>query len=232
VEKKKGKKEPPIYANAPVIMTLWIYFVLKLALECLLSSSATLTSFYFGWDAQTVGTFLAFLGLLMFPANMVVAKLSHNYEDRELIYVTLMVMLVSVCGIIAYRPSHYTATQYTVFAVCVFLSANVLEGPNMSLLSKTIPRSWAKGTFNSGFLATEAGTLARSVGDVLISAAHASLGVSSLLNATFLPFLLLVFVTLLLTRRYFDQMIEEDDDDDDSGPKSSDNSRQSSLHDE
>jgi MFS family permease len=230
---EEKKKEPPIYTNAPVMMTLWIYFILKLALESLLSSSATLTSFYFGWDAQTVGTFLAFLGLLMFPANMVVAKLSHNYEDRELIYVTLMVMLVSVLGIIAYRPSHYSATQYTVFAVCVFLSANVLEGPNMSLLSKTIPKSWAKGTFNSGFLATEAGTLARSVGDILISGAHASLGVSSLLNATFLPFLLLVLVTILLMRRYFDQMIEDDDDDDDeSNPKSSDNSRQSSFHDE
>jgi MFS family permease len=224
-------KEPPLYTNTPVMMVMWIYFVLKLVLESLLSSSATLTSFHFGWDAQLSGTFLAFLGLLMFPANMVVAKLSQRYEDRELIYVTLLVMFASVLGIIAYRPNHYGVVQYVVFGICVFLSTNILEGPNMSLLSKTIPKSWARGTFNSGFLATEAGTAARSVGDVLISAAATILGLSNLLNATFVPLLVLVLFTILLTRRYFDQMIE-DDDDDESSRKSEPASRQASLNDD
>ena len=89
------KRDPPIYKNVPVMMTLWIYFILKLVLECLLSSCPTLTSFYFDWESTDSGLFLAFLGLLMFPANMFVAKLSHRYEDRELINAALIIMLSS-----------------------------------------------------------------------------------------------------------------------------------------
>lgn len=157
-------------------------------------------------------TFLAFLGLLMFPANMGVARLSHQYEDRELIRGTLLVLLVSVLGILAYSKK-YSDVQYVVFGVCIFVSTNVLEGPNMSLLSKTIPKQWAKGIFNSGFLATEAGTAARSVGDILISAA-AFQGVEHLLNATFVPLLLLVVISVALTRQFFAHMVDEDDEQD------------------
>ena len=84
----------------------------------------------------------------------------------------------------------------------------------MSLLSKPIPKSWAKGTFNSGFLATGAGTLARSVGDVLISAEAALYGVPNLLNATFVPLIGFVGISIWATRSFFDQMVEADDDDD------------------
>jgi hypothetical protein len=225
------KKTPPLYKNVPVMMTLWIYFVLKLALETLLSSSATVTKLYFGWNAQHTGTFLAFLGLLMFPANMVVARLSHRYEDRELLYVTLIIMFFSVLGILVYRPSHYSAVQYVFFGICVFLSANCLEGPNMSLLSKTIPRSWAKGTFNSGFLATEAGTAARSVGDIMISAAATLMGFEKLLNATFLPLMACILLSILLFRHFFEFMIEEEEDDDDESALATIQSRQQSFDD-
>ena len=70
--------EPPIYLNVPVMMTLWLYFMLKLVLETLLSSAPTLTRFFFGWDSSYSGSFLACLGLLMFPANVCVARLSHR----------------------------------------------------------------------------------------------------------------------------------------------------------
>ena len=216
----------PIYKNVPVMMTLWIYFVLKLVLEILLSSSSTLTRFYFNWDAQSCGTFLAFLGLLMFPANMVVARLSNAYDDREMIYFTLILMFVSVCGIISYSsPAFsfaYSEWHYVFFGICIFITTNSLEGPNMSLLSKTIPREWAKGTFNSGFLATEAGTGARSVGDLLISGVATWLGVKNMLNGTMVPLAGLIFVTIVLTKLAYPQMIEvdEDDDEDDDGTAS------------
>ena len=204
-----------MFRKAAVPMTLWIYFILKLVLECLCSSSASLTTYYFHWNSQHSGSFLAFLGLLMFPANMVVAKLSHQYEDRELMLTTLLIMLVSVVGFLAFTPT-YSVWQYMIFGICIFLTTNVLEGPNMSLLSKTIPKSWAKGTFNSGFLATEAGTAARSVGDLLISAAAGWLGFENLLNCTFIPLLFLISITILLFRRYYDHMVDDDDDDDES----------------
>lgn len=213
---KSEQKPKPLYHNIPVMVTLWIYFVLKLVSECTGSSCATLTSYYFGWDARHSGAFLAFLGLLLFPVNIIVAALSRRYEDRELIFATLLVMLVSLAGIISYWPEHYTVYQYMFFGVCVYVSSSILEAPNMSLLSKTIPKEWARGTFNSGFMATEAGTAARSVGDILFSLAAAFGGADSLLNATFLSLLGFVFVSILLTRKMFDALIEDDEDDDSS----------------
>jgi len=93
------------------MMTLWIYFILKLVLECLLSSCPTLTSYYFDWESTDSGLFLAFLGLLMFPANMFVAKLSRRHEDRELINAALVIMLCSIVGFNAFS-SKYSVIQY------------------------------------------------------------------------------------------------------------------------
>mmetsp|Transcript_12610 Transcript_12610/g.22590 ORF Transcript_12610/g.22590 Transcript_12610/m.22590 type:complete len:805 (-) Transcript_12610:21-2435(-) len=205
--------ESSLWNNVPVMMTLLVYFVLKLVLECLMSSSPTLTMYYFGWTSRSSGFFLAFLGLLMFPANMIVARLSHRFEDREIIYSCLVVILCSILGIISYLPGKYSVVQYMAFGICIFIATNALEGPNMSLLSKSIPRSWAKGIFNTGFLATEAGTLARSVGDVWITLASHVAGVSGVLNAIFVPMIGLVAVCVVLMRRNYDQMVEDDDDD-------------------
>ena len=213
-----GRESQPLYRNVPVMMTLWLFFILKLVLECLLSSCATLTGFSFGWDSQHKGIFLAFLGGLMIPVNVVVAKLSQNYEDRELILGALTVMFLSTVGILDYTAgssSSYSAIQYVAFSICLFISANVLEGPNMSLLSKTIPKEWARGTFNSGFLATEAGTGARSIGNILVSAAVACYGIDRMLNATFVPVAVFVGLSTWYTVRLFEKLVEEDDEDDD-----------------
>ena len=222
---KTRRDSQPLYRNVPVMMTLWLFFILKLVLECLLSSCATLTGFSFGWDSQHKGVFLAFLGGLMIPVNMVVAKLSQNYEDRELILGALVVMFLSAIGILDFTAgsSSYSAIQYVAFSICLFISANVLEGPNMSLLSKTIPKEWARGTFNSGFLATEAGTGARSIGNILVSAAVALYGVDRMLNATFVPVAVLVGLSTWFTVRVFEQLAEDDDEDDDCSIKGSSN---------
>lgn len=143
---------------------------------------------------------------------MVVAKLSQKYEDRELIAATLIVMLVSVLGIIDYLPV-YSVSQYILFGVGVFISANSLEGVNMSMLSKVIPTSWAKGTFNSGFLATEAGTLARSVGDVIISTVTAIFGTENLLDGLFTPMAVLCAISVAMVYLSYGHLTDSDDDD-------------------
>ena len=150
----------------------------------------------------------------MFPANMIVARLSHRFEDREIIYISLVAILCSTLGIVSYVPGRYSVLQYVPFGICIFVATNALEGPNMSLLSKSIPTSWAKGIFNTGFLATEAGTLARSVGDVGITLAEQRVEGSRILNAIFVPVLGLVAVSVALVRKNYDRMVEEDDDDD------------------
>lgn len=208
-EKKAEKVQTVV-----VMMTLWIYFVLKLVLEALLSSCTTVTRFYFGWSPSISGAFMSFLGLLMFPANMVVARLSYFYEDRELIRSFMVATLCGCIGIISYLPNNdYSVVQYTVFGICIFISTNALEGPNMSLLSKTIPKSWARGTFNSGFLATEAGTAARSIGDVLISLAAVK-GVAGMLNAIFFQMFCLALISVFLVHNDYDRLVKDDEDDD------------------
>ncbi|KAL9186431.1 hypothetical protein ACHAXT_005669 [Thalassiosira profunda] len=219
ISETESNLKRPLYKNIPVMTTLWIYFILKLVLECLMSSCPSLTKFYFGWTAQSTGMFLAFLGLLMFPANIFVARLSHRFEDRELIQSSLLAILCSIMGFLAYNPlpGAYPVKRYIFFGICIFISVNSLEGPNMSLLSKTIPRSWAKGIFNTGFLATEAGTAARSVGDVWLTLAIECAGIEGMLNSLFAPLMALVLMSLVLTRWHYDELVECDEDDVKSG---------------
>mmetsp|Transcript_53168 Transcript_53168/g.79382 ORF Transcript_53168/g.79382 Transcript_53168/m.79382 type:complete len:436 (+) Transcript_53168:384-1691(+) len=204
------------FSNIPVMTTLFIYFILKLALECILSSAPSITAYYFHWNTTASGTFLAILGILIFPANLVLAKVSRRYSDRYLIIVTLLMLIAGTFGILFYGSDSttYSMTQYVTFAVFIFLSTNMLEGVNMSLLSKTIPKSWARGTFNSGLLATEAGTLGRAMGDVVISAT-ALAGFDKMLNLTFAPLAFVSIVITIVTWKVYEYLVPVDQDDED-----------------
>jgi predicted MFS family arabinose efflux permease len=116
-----------ILRNVPVMTTFLIYFLLKLVLEGVLSSSAILTSFYFGWNSNLVGIYLACLGLCMLPANLCVAFLAKRYDDRELIMTMQVVLLAGCIGVMQYSPS-YSAVQYVSASFVLFLSTNALEG--------------------------------------------------------------------------------------------------------
>ena len=210
----KVDPSPPLYKNVAVMMSLLIYLVLKLVLECLLSSTGTVTSYYFDWDATRVGIYLAVLGLLMFPANLIVAVISRRHEDRAIVVATEIMVLVGTITIIGYFPDRqYRAYHYISASVCCFLGTNMLEAPIMSILSKTIPPKWAKGTFNSGLLATEAGTFGRVLGDVTISFAGLA-GIERILDLTFIPMTVIVAGALLLTLKTY-SCLEPDDDEDD-----------------
>ena len=107
-------------------------------------------------------------------------------------------------------------------ASSLFALLNALEGVIMSLLSKLVSTELAKGTFNSGLLATEAGTLGRVFGDCMLtylSERHSSssgggAGTDSgggggdgivVVNALFLPVAIGVLVSILLVYRFWDQ---------------------------
>ena len=61
--------------------------------------------------------------------------------------------------------------RYCLGQVVVFAGLQASESVIMSTLSKVVHPKLAAGTFNSGLLATELGTLGRAVGDTAISAA-------------------------------------------------------------
>jgi hypothetical protein len=193
----------------PVVASLVIYIILKLVLECLLTATSTIAQFYFQWNSTDSGFYLAALGLLMFPTNVIVSWLCVRYDDRELIVRSEILMLVGVAAIVKYTAS-YTSFQFVVGGVLIFISTNVLEGVNMSLLSKTIPKSFARGTFNSGLLATEAGTFGRALGDVMITVVGLP-GIQYVLNSTFVPLVLACALTILYTLRVYPKLATHDD---------------------
>lgn len=206
----RSRQAPPLsslWRNVPVVATLVIYIVLKLCQECLLTATSTIAQFYFAWSSTDSGFYLAALGLLMFPTNVVLSWLADRYEDREMIVMSQFMMIVGIGAIVSY--GHYTVVQFVIGGVIIFISTNVLEGVNMALLSKTIPKAFAKGTFNSGLLATEAGTFGRALGDVAITVVGLP-GIQYVLNWTFLPLLATSVFTVVYTIRVYPKLATHD----------------------
>uniref|UniRef100_A0A1D1YW11 SPX domain-containing membrane protein Os04g0573000 n=2 Tax=Anthurium amnicola TaxID=1678845 RepID=A0A1D1YW11_9ARAE len=181
-----------------VKVQLLIYFMLKYAMEILLSESSVITTHYFNWTTSAVAIFLACLGLTVLPVNAIVGSyISNMFEDRQI----LLASEITVCiGILLsfHITSKYSVPQYVSSALITFVSAEVLEGVNLSLLSRVMSSRLARGTYNGGLLSTEAGTLARVVADGTITLAG-YLGEDQLLNVTLLPSLLICIASIVAT---------------------------------
>lgn len=212
---ERPRSEPPLCCNIPVIITLVIYMVLKMTLEAVTSSEANLTALYFGWQGSVMGVHLMILALLILPVNFGIAFLARSYFDRELMIGLLIGMLGGCLILLQYQgnPDHYTLAQYLIGTALLFSFASALEAPNMSLLSKVIPRTWSKGIVNVGLLATESGTFGRVVGDVLLAVVGSS-GLEQLLNRAFGALAAIILGTLLMTLGFYDHMVEPPDSDD------------------
>ncbi|KAL6601728.1 hypothetical protein ACP70R_044948 [Stipagrostis hirtigluma subsp. patula] len=181
-----------------VKVQLLIYFTLKYAMEILLSESSVVTSYYFGWNTGTIAVFLAILGLTVLPVNAIVGTyISNMFEDRQILLASEIVLLAGV--LLSFRlTGTYTVAQYVCSAILTFVSAEVLEGVNLSLLSQVMSARLSRGTYNGGLLSTEAGTLARVAADGTITLAG-FLGEGALLNATLLPCLLVCVAAIAAT---------------------------------
>ncbi|KAI0489031.1 hypothetical protein KFK09_028872 [Dendrobium nobile] len=181
-----------------VKVQLLIYFMLKYAMEILLSESSLVTTLYFGWTTSAVAIFLAILGLTVLPVNAVVGSyITNMFEDRQILFGSEIMVLVGV--ILSFRvTASYSAVQYVSSALITFVAAEVLEGVNLSLLSRIMSSRLARGTFNGGLLSTEAGTLARVVADATITLAG-YLREDLLLNITLLPSLLICIASIAAT---------------------------------
>jgi hypothetical protein len=199
----------PIWRNAAVMVNFFIYFIEKLLMECVSSSTSLLTYFYFNWPGSWAGYWLAFLCLLVLPVNLAVAYLSKIYQDREMMVVMQIATIIG-CVVIMRFGEEYYVEQYLIGTLIIVVCSNMVEGPNMALLSKTIPKSWRKGFFNVGLLATEAATLGRTVGDAFL-ALCGSAGIEHQLNLTFGSMIIATTVTLWITYRFYDSLIPTED---------------------
>lgn len=62
---------------------LFVYFMLKYAMEILLAESSVITAYYFIWSTSSVAIFLACLGLTVLPVNIIVGTyISNMFEER------------------------------------------------------------------------------------------------------------------------------------------------------
>lgn len=181
-----------------VKVQLLIYFMLKYAMEVLLSESSVITSYYFNWSTSSVAIFLACIGLTVLPVNIVVGGyISNMFEDRQLLLASqIMVCLGILLSFNVIVP--YTVAQYVSSGLVMFVSAEVLEGVNLSLLSRVMSSRLSRGTYNGGLLSTEAGTIARVIADGTITVAG-YLGEGRLLNITLLPSLLICILSIIAT---------------------------------
>ncbi|KAL9315053.1 hypothetical protein ACSQ67_016054 [Phaseolus vulgaris] len=181
-----------------VKVQLFVYFMLKYAMEIVLAESSLITEYYFIWSTSNVSIFLACLGLTVLPVNIVVGNyISNMFEERQVLLSSeIMVCIGLLLSFHIMIP--YSVTQYVGSALITFVSAEVLEGVNLSLLSKTMSSRLSGGTFNGGLLSTEAGTLARVIADGTITISG-YFSESNLLNTTLLPALLISVSSIIAT---------------------------------
>ncbi|KAK1324504.1 hypothetical protein QJS10_CPA01g02530 [Acorus calamus] len=181
-----------------VKVQLLIYFMLKYAMEILLSESSVITTYYFNWTTSSVAIFLACLGLTVLPVNIIVGSyISNMFEDRQILLASEIMVCIGI--ILSFNiSSHYSIPQYICSALITFVFSEVLEGVNLSLLSRVMSSRLARGTYNGGLLSTEAGTLARVVADGTITLAG-YLGENKLLNITLIPSLVICVGSIAAT---------------------------------
>ncbi|KAK9698635.1 hypothetical protein RND81_08G119700 [Saponaria officinalis] len=181
-----------------VKVQLLIYFMLKYAMEILLSESSVVTTYYFGWSTSSVAIFLACLGLTVLPVNIVVGSyISNMFQERQILLASEIVVLIGIVfSFNLFVP--YSVPQYVVSGLIMFVSAEVLEGVNLSLLSRVMSSRLSRGTYNGGLLSTEAGTLARVVADATITLIGL-MGERTLLNLTLIPSLLICVGSIIAT---------------------------------
>lgn len=119
--------------NVPVLLSLLVLLLMKIVLEAFISCTPMVSRYYFGWGSQSSGIFLALLASLVLPVNFFVANVSRRYDDREMMLVTLGVMLVGVLGFLVYSELGiaYSESRFIAFGLVIFCSCNAIEAPTM-----------------------------------------------------------------------------------------------------
>ncbi len=102
-----------------------------------------------------------------------------------------------------YAP-HRITPQFVVGTCVIFVSVAIMEGVDTSLMSKVIPPVLSRGTFNSGLLAVQIGMVAKALGDGMITVI--GLHASDLINALYVPILVITVGLMLICIHYFSAM--------------------------
>jgi len=92
-----------IFGNVALPITLFLFGLIELVCEVLISSCAMIGKNYFGWFGSTAGFLLASLGALVLPAHFFVEKAAHRFEERIIIKYSILFILLGFFGIMNYE---------------------------------------------------------------------------------------------------------------------------------
>mmetsp|Transcript_15461 Transcript_15461/g.34523 ORF Transcript_15461/g.34523 Transcript_15461/m.34523 type:complete len:909 (+) Transcript_15461:277-3003(+) len=203
----------------PVLLTMSLIFMKRIALESIVGSTSVVTKNRYGWSIKNVGTLHFVNGMIVIPISIISGWLSQFYKDR---YLALCLMCVTLSGMLClidmtdfvsretdtYNEGHPLAvgpTRYIAGSLVAFSGIEACESFVASLMSKLVPSALAVGTFNSGLLTTLVGTSGRASGDLLITVLG-SWSIRNLLNLLIIPSTGLVITSILLVLRNYDDL--------------------------
>jgi predicted MFS family arabinose efflux permease len=196
------------HISTEVYIILFLTMVNKAGQEMSVSSMPFIMKNLFSWDTESIGYCMATIGAFVLPGNILVNQFGKDLEERKML---LVLMYLTMVGITIICQLHmfglpYTVVRYLMGTMLVFTTLNALEGLIMSLLSKLISPELAKGTFNSGLLATEAGTFGRVMGDMAITMFGNVGEPTSLVNQLYFPLAAMVVVSIVLSLYHYKKL--------------------------
>lgn len=206
------------HITPPVYICMFLVFLKRFVLECVMASTSIVTKNRYGWTTKNVGLLHFINGLLIIPLCILSGYLSLSFEDR---YMTLWCMSFTMFGVfllidftdfmpdsvdVGYNEDSQFSVgplRYICGSIIAFGAVEVNESFMASLLSKVVPSALATGTLNSGLLLTLVGTGGRAVGDSFITI-MAYTNLRDLLNLVMVPAFFFVIASITIVRVKYD----------------------------
>jgi hypothetical protein len=168
-------------ALGPTMVCVYALLVLKTAQQAFLDSLPLFTTTAFGWSDGSNGLYVGLLCLAMLPVTFVIGAISARVSDRVL---TAFSLTLTLLGCVQMWFGAYPRWNFFIGGGWILIGTIIMEGAAMSLESKVIHPSFAEGTWNAGLLSTEAGTLGRFTGNLLLSVSSRFTGLDTVKQIT------------------------------------------------
>jgi MFS-type transporter involved in bile tolerance (Atg22 family) len=161
------------FTTPAVWLVMFLAFTNKFSIEMVISSTSTLTKNRYDWELRDVGILGAVDGIMVIPLSFFVGWLSQRVEDISLLRGLLALSILGTALLVdptdllpqsgeSYNEGMWASVgpkQYIVGSLLSFASLQACESVITSQLSKVVPHTLAKGTFNSGLLSTLVGAV-------------------------------------------------------------------------
>lgn len=119
-----------------VAVILLLYIVNKAGQEMAVSSIPSVTSMLFHWGNEWQGYYMALIGAMVLPSNLLVNTMVKDVEDRDMVLNLSYACIFSILILLHTSLHEYSVGQYIIGNALLFSALNSMEGIIMSLVSK------------------------------------------------------------------------------------------------